>query len=233
MEKGPIGLYHDHGDLQQLQTLAQGVRQGRGRAVEGVAGLRIQEHGGAELFQGIDHVPDQSRVGNELLGGDAAQMPHEIVLAHETVGGAHDVEGPGVEDGGGDLQIQKAGVVHEEKGRLVFAQAFHALLLPLKVNLFELPGAERLEERAEKQAGLQRLLPGRLGQADDLIVGKGGVLDLHGVAPLLCLPTSILQIPPAVKTDTKKVPGHTSLVYGYIRPCFSMWNYGTIHNRGE
>ena len=110
-------MHHRH--IQLFQQHPQLSGQHRGGAVKAVARLREHDHVGLVLSQDVEHVGDQGHVGDKLLGGDAADEPQDGPQAHKGVGGGHDGIGPTPAQGGGDLQVDEAGMIHEHQGRAV------------------------------------------------------------------------------------------------------------------
>ena len=46
------------------------------------------------------------------MGGYAAYGPHQALFSYKAIGFTDDIEGPGIENGGSDLEIDKRGMVH-------------------------------------------------------------------------------------------------------------------------
>ena len=50
--------------------------QGRGTAVEAVAGFGVHQNVGFQFLQRIADVAEEGKVGDKLAGGDASDLPH-------------------------------------------------------------------------------------------------------------------------------------------------------------
>ena len=176
--KGALGEDAHHRRVQPLEHQPQPPGQGRGRAVEAVAGLRVEQHAAALLVQGAAHVREQLKIRDELVGGDAADAPHEPLLAHKAVGGADDASGLGIEDAGDDLQVDKAGVIHQNQiGPL--AQLLHPLGFVGEAGLLQIPGAQGPDQPAEKERRPFRLPVSGPWQSQDFLIAEALGLDLH------------------------------------------------------
>ena len=65
------------------------------------------------FFAGVEHIAHERGVRLKLPRGNAAERAHQSRLAHKAVRRADDVEGARVEHRRSDLQVQKAGVIHQ------------------------------------------------------------------------------------------------------------------------
>ena len=167
------GLDHHHWNIVLLQQDAHLPGQGGGRAVEGVAGLGIHQHGGLQRLEAILHVLDQPQIRHEFLGGDAADGPHEPAHqaeeADEAVIGGHDIERPGKQDPVGNLHIQETGVVHQDQAGLVLADAVQ-LRLVFEAGAHHAEDAQQPDQAAPEKIGLPGGLMGRPGQRHNGVI---------------------------------------------------------------
>ena len=173
---------HDR-HAERLDALAEALRQRRGRAVEAVARLGIEEDGAFELLHRVEHIAHERGVRLKLPRGNAAERAHQSRLAHKAVRRADDVEGARVEHRRSDLQVQKAGVIHQNETGLVRAEPLHTHAVTAKMRRAQVRRGQRAQERAEQhgRTARRRVLFSRLRER--LLVGHIHDLDLHGGPP--------------------------------------------------
>ena len=132
---------------------------------------------------GIEHIPHQAEVGHKLLSRDTAQMPHQPFLAHKAVGGADNVERAGIEDRGGNFQVDEAGVIHQDQTGLIGPQPLHTDTAAVKIGGLQIGGGEEFQQCAEEDRGFERLPVLCPWQSHDILVGFVGDLNLHALSP--------------------------------------------------
>ena len=187
--KCTVGADQHHGNAKMLDEFAKAVGQGRGRAVKGIARFGIHQHRAFLRFDRVGDVADQPHLADEFFGGNAADLPHEPPLAHKAVGGGHDVEGAGKEHARRDLQIHKAGVVHQDQAGLALAQLLHADPLAAKAHRQKVGQRHELKQYAKEEVYTLGLLMLFGGDRRDVVIGHRNGLDLHtsDKAPFLSL----------------------------------------------
>ena len=177
-QEGAFRFDEHHRCLQLLQQHAHAGGQRRRAAVEGIAGLRIEQHVVAEVVQRVGHLGDEPQIRHKFIRRDAADAPQKALFSHKAVGGADDVERMGIEDAGRDLQIDKAGMVHHDEAGLV-RHAVDPLERIGKLRVLQVTRACGLHHPAPEQRRPHGLLPGRLRDAPDFLQRFCSNFDLH------------------------------------------------------
>ena len=176
--KSAIGADHHHGHIQFFQKLTQLTGQWRRTSVKGIGCLRIHKHAVLFLSYRVQHIPDQHQIRHEFLGGDTADLPHQPRLTHQTVRRADDIVGLGIQKLGRDLQIDKAGVIHQHQpgtlpGRL------HPHLLTTETGENQIGNGSDPHHGAEQRMGADRFFMLRAGQLLHLRPGQFFRFDFH------------------------------------------------------
>ena len=116
-----------HRNLQELQAFPQAFRQGRRRAIEAITGLRIHQNRTPAGLQRIAHIPQKTHLRDKFLRRDTAQAAHDIFLSHEPIGSTYDVEWLRIKNPGSNLQVDEAGMIHQNQTGFFSPQALHSL----------------------------------------------------------------------------------------------------------
>ena len=95
---------------------------------------------------------------------------------------ANDIEGARVKRGSGDLKVDKAGMVHKNYARLVFAELFHAYLIYLKVCGYKIRCGNYFKQRAEKHICFLGLLVRFYGKRKDFFIIHCFCFDFHSAS---------------------------------------------------
>ena len=146
-----VGVQHHDRHAQCLDALADALGQGRGRAVEAVARLGIEQNRRFELAHAVEHIAHEGCVRAELARGDTADAAHQRLLADEAVRRADDVERTRIEHRFGDLEIEKAGVIHQNEAGLVIRKPLHAVLFTVKMCGMKVRRGRRAQKAAQCQ----------------------------------------------------------------------------------
>ena len=183
--KSTLGDDRDHRHTQLFQQHTHLPGQGRGSAVKGVAGLRVHQDAALFLFEQIFHICDEGHVGDEFLGRNTAKQPHQKghTEAYKTVGGAHDAVGLGEEYFGGDLQVDEAGMVHQDQAGLFSAELFHSVSLIGKIGGKQIKNGQKTHHQLQKKQwppGISVLGP---GLCHNLFIGEDFGWNLHNLPP--------------------------------------------------
>ena len=190
--EGAESLDHHHRHVQLFQQHAHFPGQRRAGAVEGIAGFRVHENAAFQVFQAVDHILHQRQVGDEFPGGyatDGAHRPcHQSAHAHKAVGCTDNIVGSGVQNGACDLQIQKAGMVHENQARLVLTDLLHSLAGVMEVGSGQSQNGQPPHEGAPENAGPDGVQMGILGQRHDFFVVQFLHGGFHRASSRLCSP---------------------------------------------
>ena len=125
---------------------------------------------------------NQPEIGDVLLGGDAADLPHEpghkAAHAHKTVCGADNTEMLGEQNPVGDLHIQKAGVVHQDQAGLFF-ELLQALSFVFEFSAGHAENRQNLDEDTPEKVRLFRIFMLGPGQSHDFVIVHMLDADLH------------------------------------------------------
>ena len=89
-----------------------------------------------EYVQCIGNIVDELDIGLELTGGDTADRSHKSFFSDKCIGGRNDIVGT-LDDMGCDLEVGKAGVVHQIQRRLLRLNPFHISDVKLEIRLFQ------------------------------------------------------------------------------------------------
>ena len=171
--------YGHDGHFKELEQSSQGVGQSRSRAVKGISRLGVHNHRGLKLFERVGHILDKREVGNELLRGDTAYLPHQPSLSGESVRGADGGKWAGVKIIRRYLQIYKAGVIHKHEAGLILAELLHSVLVVAHIVALEVKVRERFGQQPEKRVYLLRLFSLGAWERRNLGVGLVHYLYFH------------------------------------------------------
>ena len=172
-EVGTLGNHRYHRHIQFFQKNTHFLGQNRSGTVKGISGFREHEHRGFLLLQHILHIPDQAHIADKFLGGDAAQKRHQQThhRANKAIGGGDDAVALGEENMGCDLQIRKAGVIHQNEAGFFLSDFLHCVLSDRDFQRKQFKEGQHTNQDLQQNQGPQRIAVLGFGHLHNLFIG--------------------------------------------------------------
>ena len=127
----------------------------------------------------MDHIFYKGWCGYEFLCRNAANMTHQPFFSHKSVRRADNLQRATFHHRLCNLQIDKAGVIHQDQTRFLLAQSLHAFFFIMESHLLKLPFGKQSNQCRQCFAWSHRILMGFIWQCQHLLISHFLCLDFH------------------------------------------------------